>query len=204
MHHEIFGIIAALLVVTAFIPYLVKINRGVVKPHPFTWLIWTITASSICMLQFSNGAGAGAYGSGAMAVFSLFVFASTVRRGMPRVHYIDVICLIIALLGIATWLVVKEPVLSIAILLSVELVGFVPTFLKAWRKPYEDSAVLWLLSGIRQTMSLLAIQQYNVVTLLNPISWMIVAFSFSVLILIRRIPTRKPRRIMKTSQPFSS
>lgn len=205
MHHELFGIIAALLVVIAFVPYIVKIVKGVVKPHPFTWLIWTITASSICMLQLSNGAGAGAYGSGAMAVFSFFVFISTMRRGMSHVRHIDVICLVIALLGVAVWLIIQEPALSIALLLGVEFIGFLPTLFKAWRKPYEDSAVLWALNGTRQTMSLLAVQHYNIVTLLNPISWMIVAFGFSILILVRRIPAKKPKRVVaKNAQPFSS
>lgn len=202
--HELFGIAAASLVVAAYIPYMIKIFKDAVKPHPFTWLIWTITSTSIFFLQLSNGSGAGTYGTATMAIISCCVFLLSTRRGMPKVKYIDVICLIVALLGISVWLVIKEPIISIVLLLSVELIGFLPTLLKAWSKPYEDSAALWGLTGLRHTMSFLAVQQHNIITVLNPTVWMTASFGFSLFLLIRRIPAKKPKRRVKNVQPFSS
>lgn len=202
--HELFGIIAACLVALAYIPYITKIIKGSVKPHPFTWLIWTITATSIFFLQLSSGSGAGTYGTATMAVFACTVFILSARHGMPKVKYIDAICLIIALLGIAVWLVVQEPVISIVLLLGVELIGFIPTLRKAWSKPYEDSAALWALTGTRQTMSLFAVQHYNIVTVLNPAVWMTVGFAFFIFLLVRRTTEKKPKRRVRNLQPYSS
>ncbi len=202
--HEVFGSIAACLVVLAFIPYIIKISKGKVTPHPLTWLIWTITATAIFFLQFSNGSGAGTYGTATMALSAGCVFLLSIRHGIPKIRYIDVICLVLALLGVAVWLVIQEPVASIIILLSVEVIGFIPTFTKALAKPYEDSAALWGLTGTRHTMGLLAVQQYSIVTLLNPIVWITLGFSFSLFLLIRRLPEKRPKRRVRNVQPHSS
>ena len=202
--NELFALAAVLLVIIAYVPYLVKIARGEVKPHPFTWLVWTITATSIFILQTNYGSGTGAYATAAMAFCALNVFIFTVRKGMPKVHPLDAICLVIALLGVAVWLVIDEPVVSIAILLSVEVIGFIPTFAKGVRKPYEDSAVLWALTVGRHSMGLLAIEHYNIVTSLNPITWIIVGSLFCIALLIRRIPVRKPKQPKATLQPYTS
>lgn len=201
--NQLFAIAAVLLVVIAYVPYLVKIARGTVKPHPFTWLVWSITATSIFILQTSYGSGAGAYATATMATFSLCVFVLTIRSGVRSINLIDVVCLVMALLGVAVWLIVQEPTVSIVILLSVEFIGFIPTFIKGMKKPYEDSATLWGLTGARHTMSLMAVQHYNIVTMLNPISWMVVASIFCSALLIRRIPVKKPRKRVRAYQPYS-
>ncbi len=202
--HEFFGIIAALLVIIAYIPYLFKIIKGDVKPHPFTWLIWTITATSISFLQLSSGSGAGTYGTLTMAFFCLCVFLLSVRSKVAKIQYIDIICLVIALLGVGVWLVIKEPVVSIVLLLTVELIGFVPTLIKSWSKPYEESAALWGLSATRQTMSFFAVQHYNVITLLNPVVWATVGFGFFIFLLIRRATEKRPKHRVRNLRPHGS
>lgn len=200
--NELFAVLAVSLVVAAYAPYVIKIAKGSVKPHPFTWLIFTIAESSVFALQTSQGSGGGAYATATTALFALTIFILSMRQGIPSIKLLDIVCLITAVLGVGIWLIVQEPVASIVILLSVGLIGFTPTVIKGFKKPYEDSVTMWSVNSLRHTMSLLAIEQYNIVTILNPISWATIGFGFSALLLIRRIPAKKPKNRKRNFRPY--
>lgn len=186
MSKEVIGLIAVGLVFIAYIPYIRDILRNKVKPHPFSWFVWGITASSIFMLQTANGSGSGAYTTATVAVFAFSVFFLSYKRSKVKIKPLDIICLSIALTGVGLWLFVDNPVLSILILLVVELTGFIPTVVKGWRKPYDDSITLWGTNSMRHLAGFFAIQQYNFVTMLNPIVWGTLSLAFSGVMFLRR------------------
>ena len=201
--NQLFALIAIALVLAAYVPYVIKILRGKVKPNPITWLIFSMAGASVFALQTSYGSGTGAYATGAMALSTFCVFLASARHGIPRIQLLDAICLVVALLGVGIWLVVQEPVASIVIFLCVEVIGFVPTVIKGFKKPYEDSATLWILIAGRHALGFLAIEHYNIVTTLTPSAWVVMGTSFCLILLIRRIPKKKPRGRKRTFQPYA-
>lgn len=191
MSKEIIGLIAVALVFIAYVPYLRDIIRGKVKPHPVTWLALVVTASSIFLLQTANGSGSGAYPTATVGVFAVCVFVLSLKYSKIKIQLFDVLCFVASLIGAAVWLFIDRPVLSIIVLLAAELVGFAPTVVKGWKKPYDDSITLWGTNAIRHMTGFFAIQNYTFITVLNPIVWITVSLSYSAMLLIKRRHTIK-------------
>ncbi|HRQ87059.1 MAG TPA: hypothetical protein PLY16_03025 [Candidatus Saccharibacteria bacterium] len=191
MSKEIIGLIAVALVFIAYVPYIRDIIRRKVKPHPVSWLALVVTSSSIFFLQTSSGSGSGAYATATVTVFALCVFLLSLKYSKIKLQLFDVLCLIASLIGVAVWLFIDRPVLSIIVLLTAELIGFAPTIVKGWKKPYDDSITLWGTNAIRHMTGFFAIQNYTFITMLNPIVWITVSLSFSTMLLIKRRHTIK-------------
>jgi uncharacterized membrane protein YbhN (UPF0104 family) len=51
------AIVAALLAIAGNVPYLRDIIQKKVKPHPYTWLVWTIVSCIVFFGQVARGAG---------------------------------------------------------------------------------------------------------------------------------------------------
>jgi hypothetical protein len=184
---DIIGFIAAALAFVAYAPYIRDLLKNKTKPHPYSWFIWGLITAVIFALQISHKAGAGAYVTLTVAVLS-FVIAglSLVRNGRGDIILWDTVCLFVALVAICLWLFAKQPVLSMVLLVSIDLVGFIPTVRKAWSKPYEETLFTWELNGFRHALSVLAIQSYSLITLLNPVVWAGANLIFSLILIIRR------------------
>lgn len=203
MTKEMLGIIAVALVFVTYIPYILDILKKKVKPHPFTWFVWMITASSIFLLQITNGAGSGAYPTAFVAVFALFVFILALRNNRLRPTTIDVVCLIVACIGIGSWMLIDIPWVSISLMLFVEITGFTPTFLKGWRKPYEESVSMWGTNAARHIFAISAVQNYGFITMINPITWMTLSTIFCVQLLYRRTIVPKPKQRKRQFRPYN-
>lgn len=201
MSKEVLGIIGIILVVAAYLPYIIDIIKNRVKPHPFSWLIWATTSGCIFVLQLLHGSGSGAYPSGVVSIFALTITLLAFSKSKVVIKTLDVICLTLALTGIVFWLVVQQPLLSIALLLTVDVIGFIPTLIKGWSKPYEDSMSLWGINFLRHSAGFAAIHHYNFITILNPLVWMALSSSLCVMLAVRRLDTKKARNRKRVFRP---
>ena len=73
MIKEIFGTLAVILTFVMFVPYIVSILRNRIKPHLFTWVIWSIVTITVGIAQMYNGGGYGAISIVISGVLSLIV-----------------------------------------------------------------------------------------------------------------------------------
>ncbi|UTX50997.1 hypothetical protein KI440_02205 [Candidatus Saccharibacteria bacterium TM7i] len=200
---QIIAGIAVCLVLAAYIPYMFDIVKGRVAPHPFSWLIWSMTATSIFFLQTTNGSGAGAYGTATVAVCASIIFVLAFRANKVKIRPLDITSLLLAVVGIILWIFVKQPSLSIAILLTVEVIGFIPTLLNGWREPYKDSITLWSVNGMRQGLGLAAVQNHNFVTVLNPIVWITLCAGYVLTLSYRRLFVKKHPARRRAFRPYN-
>ncbi|HET9721679.1 MAG TPA: hypothetical protein VFP32_01465, partial [Candidatus Saccharimonadales bacterium] len=68
------GLIAVLLALIAYIPYVRDVLKEKTKPHIYSWFIWGALSLLIAALQFKKGAGPGAYMTLFTGAISLFIF----------------------------------------------------------------------------------------------------------------------------------
>jgi hypothetical protein len=183
---EAIGIIAVLLAFVAYAPYLRDIVRGKTKPHTYTWFVWGLVTSIIFALQLQSGGGAGAYVTLSAAVLSFVVCGLSLRYGKSDITKIDTVFLLAALLSLVIWLYAKQPVISTLLLVSIDMFGFLPTIRKSWNAPFEETLFTWGLNGFRHSLSLFALDNYNVNTTLYPATWAFANLAFTVLLLLRR------------------
>lgn len=183
---QVLGVIAILLALIAYIPYIRDVLRRKTKPHVYSWFIWGFLSILIALLQFKKGAGPGAYMTLFTGCISLLIFILAMRNGKKYITKLDTFTFVLALIASGIWLLADQPLASMILLMVADVLGSIPTIRKSWHLPYEETLFLWAVSPVRHAISIGALTSYNAVTLLNPATWVILNSFFLVLLLTRR------------------
>jgi hypothetical protein len=181
-----FGLVATILVFVAYVPYVKHVLSGKTKPHVYSWFIWGLLSVLVAALQFQKGAGSGAWMTLAAGLVSFLVFFLGLPNGKKDITKIDTGIFIAALFAAGIWLLAERPLTSMLLLVGAGVLGSIPTFRKSWHKPHEETLIYWSISPIRHGLSIFAITSYNTITMLNPLTWVVVNTCMSLLLIIRR------------------
>ena len=166
---QMLGGIAVGLGLFGYVFYIRGIWQGKVKPHAFTWFIWTILTTIAWIAQIVEHGGAGAWVTGVTALFS-FIFTLVGLRKSSRAFITksDWIFFIGALLTIPLWYFTGNALLSVIIVTIIDAAAFAPTIRKAFFKPETENKWTYLLSGFKFFISLFALQSFTWTTALYP------------------------------------
>lgn len=186
----IIAIIAAILAFIGNVPYLIDVIKQKVKPHPYTWFVWTIVSCIVFFGQLAKGAGVGAIPTAAAEIFTIIIFLFSLRYGFNYITRTDTFFLIIALLGIIPWVLTKDPTVSVIIAVSIDFVGFMPTLRKTWRHPKTEAPLLYGMNVLRHILMLFSLQAYNIATTLHSIAMIITNSAMTAFIVIPRKNTK--------------
>lgn len=160
----IVSLIATVLVIYGYYPYLRDIFLKKTEPHSYTWLVWAITQGT--------AAAAVWYGGGNYAVFSLlvglvlvvFVFLLSFRYGTKNITRGDTYALIAALLAIVVWWGLDEPLLSVFMISVIDGIGYIPTLRKSYEKPWSETLSFWMIMAIVNILIIISVAEYNFLT----------------------------------------
>jgi hypothetical protein len=94
--------------------------------------------------------------------------------------------LALALTSLVFWIFAKQPIVSAILLALINILAFGPTVRKSWNKPFSETLTTYVINSSRQGLGLLALENYNVVTYLFPLSSILITVSFILLLIIRR------------------
>ncbi|MEM9667687.1 MAG: hypothetical protein AAF950_02085 [Pseudomonadota bacterium] len=184
---ELLAGLAIALTIAMYFPYISSILRGGTRPHVFSWIIWGAGTVIVFFAQISDGAGVGAWPIGVSAVISCFVaYLAFLKSGDRSITSTDWIFLILAGAALPLWFLTSEPLSAVIILTIVDLLGFGPSFRKAYTAPYEESAMFFSLSLIRNGLVLGALENVSWTTALFPAAVAIACLVFVAWLLIRR------------------
>ncbi len=163
--------------------YALKVRAGSVKPHPFSWVTWALSALLGTLVQLFNGAGFGAMAAGSTLVGCVIVLIFIKRDDWTGLKVLDWVNLGLALVALVAWQVVDSPEASVVLLSFGLLMGMATTANKAFHTPFTESQILFVLSAAKQCLVLLAISAYGFVTIYPAL--ISIAVNLSVFALIR-------------------
>ncbi len=167
------AIIASIFAIIGNISYLRNTIKGQIKPHPYTWFIWSIVSMTTFFGGIAKGAGIGALPTGIAESFTLIIFIISLRYLFKgEAGYIrkgDTYFLIIALLGLIPWFLTNDPTISIIIVVGIDLVAFIPTLRKTWVHPETEKPLLYGMNVMRHILTLFSLGSYNIATVLHSI-----------------------------------
>lgn len=195
---EVIAIVAALLAIAGNLPYLWDMLKGRVKPHPYTWFVWTLVSGIIFFGQVAKGAGIGALPTAASEVFTLCIFLFSLKYGFKGITKVDTFFLVCALCAVGLWLYSNDPTYSVIIAVGIDLIAFIPTLRKTWKHPSSETPILYGSNVLRHILALFSLQAYNITTTLHSIS-MIILNSFMTTIIL----FRKERKDMKNDREYT-
>ncbi len=183
---SILGALSAVLLLFGYIPYIRSVITGHTKPHVFSWFIWSTFTCVAFLAQTVKGAGPGSWMVGFETIAYLTVFVLAFKKGTRKFDVLDWITLLFAILAIVLWITTNRPVLA-AILVSIgDAVGFIPTYRKGYRKPFEEHLGPYAFGTIASICAVLAVSQYSLTTWLYPFTLILTNGTFAATLLVRR------------------
>lgn len=182
----ILGFLAVFVGLVGYIPYYRDVLRGVTKPHPFSWIGFTLLLGITFFAQIATGAGPGAWVNGvsALGVFGIAILA--LWKGERDITIFDWACFAGALLGIVLWRMTSDPLTAVVVVTITDMIVFFPTYRKAYLKPHEETASLFVFAAAKYIISIFALTSLNLTTALFPISLILSNVALVAMLLIRR------------------
>ena len=162
----IFAVLSVIFEFFAFFPYARDIFLNKTRPHIYTWLIWTITqgVAVVGIWYGKGGLGSISLTLGTFTVFLIFLFSF--RNGKRDITKFDTLVLLLALSAILVWWQLDNPVMSVILVSIADTLGFFPSFRKSWVDPNSETLSTWMYFVIGNIFAILALSEYNLLTLL--------------------------------------
>jgi hypothetical protein len=167
-------------------PYAVAMLRGRIKPHAFTWLIWTSTTFVAFVGQLIGGGGVGAAATGASAFVGMVVGGYAFWHGDRSYTRLDWLCLAGAAVALVAWAIAGGPLTALIVIALVDAIGAVPTIRKAYVKPNEEGISPFVLANVKWLLAIYALDHLNALTLLFPATTSAVNMAVIAVVLVRR------------------
>jgi hypothetical protein len=166
---EILSAAGIALTLIAYYPYIRSITRGNTRPHVFSWVIWGSVTVIVFLAQLAGGGGLGAWPIGVSGLISIYVAVlAWVRRSDFTISRLDWLFFVLAISALPLWFFTADPLWAVVILTTVDTLGFGPTFRKAYRLPFEEHLLFFVLIALRNLISIAALELYSVTTVLFP------------------------------------
>ena len=187
-YKEILSVVAIVLTLTAFVPYIRAIMSNTIKPHVFSWVIWGATTFLAFLAQLEDKGGVGAWPIGVSGSITIFIaYLAYLKRADVTITKTDWLFFVAALLSsLPLWYLTSDPLWAVVLLTTVDVLGFGPTVRKAYHLPYSESLLFFGLFTVRNLLVIIALENHSVTTLLFPTVIAAVCVSLMGMIAYRR------------------
>lgn len=183
----LFGAAAVVLTFVAFVPYIRSILNGRTRPHVFSWVIWGITTVVVFFAQLADRGGVGAWPVGLSGMITLYIASlAYARKGDSSVTLSDWTFLILAIGSLPLWFFAGDPLWAVVTLTTIDVLGFGPTFRKAYVFPYEERLTLFAIMTARNLCVIAALEHYSWTTVLFPAAIVATCMLFILVVGYRR------------------
>lgn len=183
---ELISAVAVILTIVAYIPYYRDILRGKTRPHVYSWSLWGLLAVLIVALQITGGAGPAIWVTAAAGLLSFGVAILGLRLPNKDITRSDTVVAVLSIIAMVFWLGVDQPVIALILIIVADLLAFVPTVRKSWKNPYSETLSLYATNSLRFGLTLLAVENYTILSTLWFAVWVFVNAAFSIVIFMRR------------------
>lgn len=187
LYKELLSFSAIALTFIAFIPYIRSIQQGKTKPHVFSWIIWASVTFIVFLAQLSDKGGAGAWPIGVSGLITFYVaILAYLKKSDTMITNKDRLFFIAAMSALPFWYFTSNPLWAVVILTTIDLIGFAPTYRKAYHHPNEEQLLFFSLIASRNLIAILALEHYSLTTMLFPAATALACILFIQLVTIRR------------------
>ncbi len=184
---KLLGILAAVLACLQYVPYIRDIIKGKTKPERAAWLIWLVLGGVLVASQLAKGGRDSILITFVQMSGNALVLVLAFKYGSGGLARRDWAALTAAGVGIVLWLLTKQPLMALAIAVSVDALGNVLTIRKAYHQPHSETLITWAMSGTAATCAALAVGSWDWALLAYPVSVMVAnAVTVSVIMSRRR------------------
>ena len=181
-YKEILSIVAIVLTLVSFYPYIRSIQKGETKPHYFSWIIWGLTTTLSSFTELADHGGVGAYSVLLSGILCFYIaYLAYQQKRDYRIEKSDWVIFYLALSSLVVWYITSNPLWAAIILTTVDAFGFVPTFKKAYDYPWEEHIPFYVIITVRNFFAIFAMENYSITTtvflwVINILGMVLIAF----------------------------
>lgn len=194
MVKETLSAIAFVVTIALFARYIRSIRAEETVPHVFSWAIWAGATFVVFAAQLAGGAGVGAWPIGFSACITAYIaYLAYRKRHHSSIKPLDWVFFALAFAALPAWWLTDDPLWAVILLTSADLIGFGPTFRRAYHHPYQEDAGFFALGALRNVLVVFALEHYSWTTVLFPAA---VGFACAILacvLYVRRSAVRATR-----------
>lgn len=197
-------IISGLLLIAAAVPYMVNVVRRKTKPRLVSWFTWTVLSILACAASFAEGQIPSGVLMFAAILETGIVLVLGFKYGSRDVEPFDIYCLLGAGAGLGLWVALDAPAVAMLVMVAIDLVGSLPTFRHAWKKPHEETGITYALCGLSGSITLLLVNGWTITGVAYPIY--IILVNGGILLFILSSPHRSKKyqqQLADQSDPLS-
>src|SRR3990167_10674293 len=163
--YEILGIIAGILALVGYIPYIYTTVRGKTRPNKATWIIWTVIGGLIAFSYLFEGDKNTIWLPLGYFIGPLIVAILSFRFGYSEWTKLDIICLVVGGISIIPWIIADNAMFTLLINVFIDATGAIPTLVKTYREPETEDLTAWFIFFVANTLEIFAIEQWNLAAL---------------------------------------
>lgn len=178
----IFIVISSLLALISPIIYSRAIFKGEAKPHRTTRLVLLLITALTTASLFAQGNRVAIWLAGVSTLQSILIFFLSIKHGMGGWSRTDILCLVIALLGIVLWQVTKNPVIALYFAIGADFTGMIPALIKTYHHPKTEVWTFYTLDVFAALFSILALSRWSPEEYSYPIYIMLINVVMTALI----------------------
>lgn len=163
------SILAIVLAVVAYGPYVWSVVRGRGRPNRASWAIFAATGLFAAVSAWAGGSREGLWVPLVYGVLSTVVFILALRHGEGGWSLLDRGCLLTALLSVVAWGISGDPLVCVAMNAVADTAGTLPTIRKAWRAPRHEPVLLWYIALGANLSNLAGLSRWTPAEALYPV-----------------------------------
>jgi len=149
--------------------YCIAIIKGRIKPHRTTRFVFVIIALTLTFSLFAQHNTTAIYLTGTFAIGCIVSFILSIKYGIGGWTKIDILCLILALLGICLWISTNNPTLALYASIIADFAGVVPTIIKTFHHPNTEYWFTYFIDTIAGILNIFANKTYSLNAIVFPL-----------------------------------
>lgn len=185
---QVLSAIAFVVTIALFADYIRSIRVAETIPHVFSWVIWAGGTFIVFLAQLADGGGVGAWPIGFSACLTGYIaYLAYRKRHEASIKRLDWVFFVLAISALPAWWLTSDPLWAVVLLTSADLIGFGPTFRRAYHHPYQENARFFALGALRNLFVVLALEHYSWTTVLFPAAVGVACLGLALVLYIRRM-----------------
>ena len=193
MNPELIGLLAGVIAFVQVVPYVISILRGKTKPERATYAIWSLVNIVVLLSYINSGATTTIWVALAYTASQLLVFGLSFRFGVGGLNRFDILCLVLAVIGIGVWVCTSDPVIALYTFIFVKALGLYPTLRKVYHRPDTENALSWSMCATASILNMFALTSFELSIVSLPLYALLADVAIALLVLFPRIRPAKVR-----------
>ncbi|MBI5123048.1 hypothetical protein HZA75_04280 [Candidatus Roizmanbacteria bacterium] len=187
---SIFITISVILGLVSSFVYFIAILKGEAKPHRTTRLVFLFISALTTFSLFAQGNRVALWLSAVSTFQSVVIFLLSLKYGMGGRSKTDILCLLIAFVGIASWQLTKDPTSALYFAIAADFTGIIPTLIKTYHFPYTEVWTFYFLDVCAGIFNIIATKTFTFSQFIYPL-YIITINLFIVFLIKRKVASKK-------------